>query len=108
MSAMASKPRDEWIRALKEDSGDYIYTIVNTVDDLPTDPQVIANAYITELEHPQYGKTKAVGIPVELTKTPGSVRTAAPELGQNTEEILTDLLGYDWEKISALREQKVI
>jgi crotonobetainyl-CoA:carnitine CoA-transferase CaiB-like acyl-CoA transferase len=107
-AAMAAKPRDEWLRILREDAGDYIYTIVNSVDDLPSDPQVLANGYVTELEHPQYGKTKAVGIPVELTKTPGSVRTPAPELGQNTEEILMDLLGYDWEKISALREQKVI
>jgi crotonobetainyl-CoA:carnitine CoA-transferase CaiB-like acyl-CoA transferase len=107
-AAMASKPRDEWIRILQADSGDYIYTIVNSVDDLPSDPQVLANGYVTDLDHPQYGKTKVVGIPVELTKTPGRVRTAAPELGQNTEEILMDLLGYDWEKISALREQKVI
>jgi crotonobetainyl-CoA:carnitine CoA-transferase CaiB-like acyl-CoA transferase len=107
-AAMATKPRDEWLRLLKQDGGDYIYTIVNSVDDLPTDPQVVANGYVTELDHPQYGKTKAVGIPVELTKTPGSVRTAAPELGQHTEEILMDLCGYDWEKINGLREQKVI
>jgi crotonobetainyl-CoA:carnitine CoA-transferase CaiB-like acyl-CoA transferase len=107
-AAFATKPRAEWLRILKEDAGDYIYTIVNTVDDLPSDPQVLANGYIAELDHPQHGKTKAVGIPVELTKTPGSVRTAAPELGQNTEEILTDLCGYDWDKISALRDAKVI
>jgi crotonobetainyl-CoA:carnitine CoA-transferase CaiB-like acyl-CoA transferase len=107
-AAFAAKPRAEWLRILKEDAGDYIYTLVNTVDDLPDDPQVLANGYVTELDHPQYGKTRAVGVPVELTRTPGSVRTPAPELGQNTEEILMDLLGYDWEKISALRDAKVI
>ena len=107
-AAMASKPRAEWLRILRDDSGDYIYTIVNSVDDLPSDPQVIANQYVVDFEHPQHGPTKVVGIPVELTKTPGSVRSAAPELGQNTEEILMDLLGYDWEKISALRDAKVI
>ena len=73
-AAFASKTRDEWLRILKQDAGDYIFTIVNSVDDLPNDPQVLANGYVTELEHPQYGKTKAVGIPVELTRTPGSVR----------------------------------
>ncbi len=107
-AAMASKTRDEWIRTLHGDSGDFIFTIVNSVDDLPNDPQVLANGYVAELEHPQHGPTRVVGIPVELTKTPGSVRSAAPELGQNTEEILMDLLGYDWDKIGALREKKVI
>jgi crotonobetainyl-CoA:carnitine CoA-transferase CaiB-like acyl-CoA transferase len=107
-AAMATRTREEWLRALRADAGDFIYTVVNTVDDLPTDPQVLANGYVTDLEHPQHGPTKVVGIPVELTRTPGSVRTAAPELGQHTEEILMDLAGYDWDRISALREQKVI
>jgi crotonobetainyl-CoA:carnitine CoA-transferase CaiB-like acyl-CoA transferase len=107
-AAFASKPRAEWLRLLREDAGDYIYTIVNSVDDLPEDPQVLANRYVVDLEHPQHGPTKVVGIPVELSRTPGSVRTAAPELGQHTEEILMDLLGYDWERIATLREKKVI
>ncbi len=107
-TVFASKPRAEWLRILREDAGDYIYTIVNSVDDLPEDPQVLANRYVVDLEHPQHGPTRVVGIPVELSRTPGSVRTAAPELGQHTEEILMDVLGYDWERIAALREQKVI
>jgi crotonobetainyl-CoA:carnitine CoA-transferase CaiB-like acyl-CoA transferase len=36
------------------------------------------------------------------------VREPAPELGQHTELLLTDLLGYDWDRISALREKGVI
>ncbi len=107
-AAMASRTRDEWLRALREDPGDYIYTIVNSVDDLPEDPQVRANKYVVELEHPQHGPTRVVGVPVELSRTPGSVRTPAPELGQHTEEILIDLLGYDWDRIGALREKKVL
>ena len=72
------------------------------------DPQVQANDYIVTLDHPQCGPTKMVGIPVQLSETPGSVRSPAPELGQHTEEILMDLLGWDWDRISALREKGVI
>jgi crotonobetainyl-CoA:carnitine CoA-transferase CaiB-like acyl-CoA transferase len=49
-----------------------------------------------------------VGVPVRLSETPGSVRMPAPELGQHTEQILTDLLGYDWDRISELRKKGVI
>jgi crotonobetainyl-CoA:carnitine CoA-transferase CaiB-like acyl-CoA transferase len=104
----ATKPRAEWLRILREDPGDYIFTIVNRVDDLPDDPQVQVNDYIVEIDHPQCGKTKMVGVPVQLSETPGSVRAPAPELGQHTEEILLDVLGWEWDRISALREKKVI
>jgi len=107
-AAFAAKPRDEWIRILNQDPGDYIFTIVNSVDELPSDPQVLANDYVVTLDHPQHGPTPMVGVPVQLSETPGSVRTPAPELGQHTEEILMDVLGWDWDRISALREKKVI
>ena len=106
--AFAQKTRDEWLQFLRDDESDLIYTIVNTVDDLPTDPQVVANDYVVELDHPQHGPTSMVGVPVGLSETPGSVRTPAPELGQHTEEVLLDLLGWDWDRISALREKEVI
>jgi CoA:oxalate CoA-transferase len=107
-AAFASKPRADWLKLLNDDPGDYIYTIVNSVDDLPDDPQVQANDYIVTIDHPQHGPTKMVGVPVQLSETPGAVRTPAPELGQHTEEILMDVLGWDWDRISALREKGVI
>src|SRR4029434_8628266 len=41
----ASKPRDEWMAILKH-GGDFIYTIVNTISDLPAHPQRLQNASI--------------------------------------------------------------
>ena len=107
-AAFALRPRDEWLELFRADKSDLIYTIVNEVDDLPEDPQVVANDYVVEMEHPQHGPTSMVGVPVGLTATPGSVRTPAPELGQHTEEVLMDVLGWDWDRISALREKDVI
>ena len=103
----ATKPRADWMKIL-HDGGDFIFTIVNSVDDLPEDPQMRANGYIVDLDHPEFGKTPMVGIPVRLSETPGSVRTPAPELGQHTELILTELLGYDWDRVAGLREKGVV
>jgi crotonobetainyl-CoA:carnitine CoA-transferase CaiB-like acyl-CoA transferase len=103
----ATRPRDEWMQILR-DGGDFIFTVVNSVEDLPADPQVKANQYVIDFEHPQHGTTQTVGIPVRLSETPGSVRSPAPEFGQHTEEILTGLLGYSWERVAELREGGVI
>ncbi len=103
----ASQPRSYWVERLRQ-GGDFIFTVVNTVDDLPNDPQVQANRYVADFEHPAFGRTQVVGIPVQLSETPGAIRSAAPEFGQHTEEILTGLLGYSWEEIARLKEREVI
>jgi len=103
----ATRPCADWLELLRT-GGDFIFTHVNAVDDLPQDPQVIANGYVTDFDHPAFGKTQVVGMPVRLSKTPGSVRLPAPEFGQHTEEILTEVLGYSWEKVASLREDAVI
>lgn len=106
-AAFASRPRDAWMKALKE-GGDFIYTVVNTIADLPTDEQMLANEYIVDYEHPSIGKTQLVGVPVRLSKTPGDPKGAAPEFGEHTERILTELLDYSWEDVAQLREEEVI
>ncbi len=106
--AFAGKPRDEWMRILRAEKGDFIFTVVNDVADLKDDPQMLANDYIEDFDHPKHGPTQMIGIPVGLSETPGSIRTSAPEHGQHTEEILVDVLGYSWEKIGELRDQGVL
>jgi crotonobetainyl-CoA:carnitine CoA-transferase CaiB-like acyl-CoA transferase len=106
-AAFAKRPRAEWLQRLRE-GGDFIATVVNSVDDLPDDPQVRANGYVTKFEHPSFGATQVVGVPVRLGDTPGSLRLPAPEFGQHTEEILVGLLGLSWEDVGGLREREVI
>jgi crotonobetainyl-CoA:carnitine CoA-transferase CaiB-like acyl-CoA transferase len=62
---------------------------------------------IVEAEHPKLGKVKQFGIAIKLSDTPGSVRTAAPLPGENTDEVL-ETLGLTAEKIAGLRTAKVI
>jgi CoA:oxalate CoA-transferase len=103
----ATKTRGEWMHVLKH-GGDFIYTVVNSIDDLPTDPQVLANEYVVDYDHPELGRMQVVGVPVMLSQTPGNPRGRAPELGENTELILTELLGYSWDDVAKLREAGVI
>ena len=103
----AQRPRPEWLRRLAA-GGDFIFSVVNSVDDLPDDPQMIANGYVTPFEHPTFGTTRVVGIPIRLSETPGEIRLPAPEFGQHTEEILTELLGYSWDDVGHLKDDEVI
>ena len=103
----ARHPRAEWLRRLAA-GGDFIYSIINSVDDLPEDPQMLANGYVTTFDHPAFGPTQVVGLPVRLSDTPGAIWLPAPEFGQHTEEILTEVLGCSWEEIGRLREEEVI
>ena len=57
--------------------------------------------------HPIYGRIEGVANPVNLSKTPASIRMPAPELGEHTEEILKEY-GYTREDIARLKEQGVI
>ena len=69
---------------------------------------MLARDMIVEVDHPVAGAFKMAGIPIKLSDTPGSIRTAAPILGEHTKEILGDKLGYTAEEISVLREKGVI
>ena len=48
------------------------------------------------------------GLPIGLSKTPGVVNTLGPELGQDTELILADTLGYSWDQIGEFKAQGAI
>ena len=102
---ISTRARDEWIRRFDEYG--LIYAPVSSITDVVNDPQVLENGYITEVDDPRYGLTKLVDCPIQLRGTPGKVRDLGPELGQHTEEILLEM-GYTWDDIVSLREQKVI
>jgi crotonobetainyl-CoA:carnitine CoA-transferase CaiB-like acyl-CoA transferase len=103
-----TKPRPEWMRLLDEKGQGIAYSPVLRPTDLANDEQALLNGYITEIDHPSLGKIKMVGSPVSFTETPVTVDGYAPQFGQNTEEVLLDVCGYDWDKIQQLKDEEVI
>jgi crotonobetainyl-CoA:carnitine CoA-transferase CaiB-like acyl-CoA transferase len=101
----ATKSREEWFKIFKKES--LIYTPIQTPAEVVNDPQASANNYVISFDHPVLGKTRMVGFPWDFSQTPASVRREAPEFGQHTEEILLEL-GYGWEDIARMKEDKVI
>jgi formyl-CoA transferase len=79
-----------------------------TAEELVRCPQLAARKMILDIEDPVGGKKKIVGSPAKLSDVPEIVPQPAPRLGEHTEEILRDLLGFSQEKIGTLRKGRVI
>ena len=102
---LASRNREEWEKRFRDNN--CIYGPIATPVEVTTDPQAVTNGFFAEIHHPIAGQMKLVTTPVKFRQDPASVRAPAPEVGQHTEEILSDL-GYTWYDISQLKEQGVI
>ncbi|SVA17621.1 uncharacterized protein METZ01_LOCUS70475 [marine metagenome] len=98
-----TKTVDEWIDIFNQYK-DLIFAKVQSVEELENDPQVIANNYITNFDHPVIGEVKMCSFPVNFSETPAGIWKEAPELGQDTESILIDEMGYSWDDITKLQE----
>lgn len=103
---LAAESSDYWLE--KFDNENIPATRINSIDKVVSDPQVLARDMIISVNHPIAGDFKMAGIPIKLSETPGIVRRPAPILGEHTEEILGDKLGYRKDEIEKLREKGVI
>jgi crotonobetainyl-CoA:carnitine CoA-transferase CaiB-like acyl-CoA transferase len=82
------KPSAHWLSALEKlgiPAGPVLH-----YDEVFTDPQILAREMVVETSHPVTGPFRTVGVPVKLSDTPGSVRRAAPRLGEHTDEVLNE------------------
>jgi crotonobetainyl-CoA:carnitine CoA-transferase CaiB-like acyl-CoA transferase len=75
---------------------------VNTVREALADPQTAARGLIAEAPHPAFGVARWIASPVRVGEASGEPRRA-PQLGEDTETVLRELLGYDEARIAALR-----
>ena len=75
---------------------------IMSTEDLATDEHVRGREMYVELDHPQRGPWYNVGMPIKLSASPAKIRRS-PLLGEHTEEVLRDVLGYDETKIGALK-----
>ena len=81
---------------------------INSVAQALADPHTAARDMVRTISHPSAGEIRSLGIPFRFGATPTSIRHAPPTLSQHTDEILRDALGYDAEKLAALRRDGVI
>jgi crotonobetainyl-CoA:carnitine CoA-transferase CaiB-like acyl-CoA transferase len=96
---------DEWERRVAEYK--LIACRVNSLTNLHEDEQILANDYMVRRPHPDLGEWWYAPTPIEFEKTPVSIRSAAPHLGQHTDEILAGL-GFSADDIQGLKEREVV
>ncbi len=99
-----TQPRQHWLDAIV--AQDVPCGPIYDYASVEADPQFWQNGYLAEVEHPNFPGHQAVGIPVTMSETPPRVQGVAPELGQNTEELLLEM-GYDWSDIERFHDAGV-
>jgi crotonobetainyl-CoA:carnitine CoA-transferase CaiB-like acyl-CoA transferase len=100
-----TKTTAEWEKILR-DAG-IRYAPVRSRSEVARDEGVYQNGYLQRIEHPEWGPMPMPGTPIRFSHTPASPAALAPELGQNTEEVLLEL-GLEWDEITRLRELEAI
>ena len=78
----ATRPTTDWLAAL--DQAEVPCGPIRDVVEAFAAPQAQARGMTVEIEHPAFGALRQVGIPLTFSRTPGSIRTAPPLLGEHT------------------------
>lgn len=102
----AERTAEEWTTRL-QDAG-VPCTPVNSVEDVVNDPHIDARNMIEAVEHPDGDRLELPGIPVNFSDVEADVRLAPPKLGEHTDEVLTEVLGYSESEVESLREDDVV
>ena len=101
-----SRPLDEWLQIFSE--YDLFCCGVNSTLELADDPQIIENDYLVDFEHPTLGKVKIPGYPVSFSESWAGTTSAAPELGEHSEEVLMEIADYSEEEVADLRKEGIV
>ena len=81
---------------------------INNIGQLFDDPQVRAREMVIKIDHPSAGEIKLVASPLKIPTAPVNVRLPPPLLGEHTETILHELLGYEKNRLDELRRLQVL
>ncbi|OGN99729.1 MAG: hypothetical protein A2Y58_02130 [Chloroflexi bacterium RBG_13_51_52] len=83
-------------------------TKLPSFDEVCSDPQLLSRNMIIEVEQPVSGKVKTPGSLFKLSKTPGKIDYPAPFLGENNQEIFSEMLGLSEQEINKIDDEGVI
>jgi len=103
-SLFATGTRDDWVARLR--GADIVSAPINTLLEASNDPDVVANGYVTHVDHPKHGKLKVHGTPWQFSETPAKPGIA-PELGEHNDAVLAEL-GFGAAEVADLRARKII
>jgi crotonobetainyl-CoA:carnitine CoA-transferase CaiB-like acyl-CoA transferase len=81
---------------------------INTIDRVLADPQVKHREMVVQMDHPRHGTLPTLGTPIKADGALGLEVTPPARLGQHTDEVLRELLGYPPERIADLRRGKAV
>jgi crotonobetainyl-CoA:carnitine CoA-transferase CaiB-like acyl-CoA transferase len=98
-SRLRTRSKKEWIAALEAEG--VPCGPINSIAEMAADAQTAAREMVVELEHAKAGRTRALGLAIKLSATPGKVSRASPLLGQHTREVL-DEYGFTSVEIDGL------
>jgi len=104
-SVFATKTRDKWLEILTNHG--LMFSPVYGIHEVLTDPQALANDYVVDFEHPAFGKVKIPGYPVHFSTAIAGTHSAAPTLGEHTDQVMRKI-GYRDEEIEKLKREGVI
>ena len=100
----ATGQRADWVAKLR--GADIVSAPIQTMLEASNDPDVLANGYVTHVEHPRHGKLKVHGTPWQFSETPAKPGIA-PELGEHNKSVLGEL-GYSEGEIADLAKRGIL
>ena len=101
----ASKSRDEWMEIFL--SHGLLACSVQKIQEVPNDPQALANNFVVPFDHPLQGHIKIPGYPIHFSACTAGTTSAAPQLGEHTDRVLQEL-GYTNREIGELKKAEII
>ncbi len=80
---------------------------IRTVAEVCRNPQLVDRGKVVDRPHPTAGTVRMIGMPIELSDTPGRIENAPPLLGQHTDDVLT-AAGYSDDEIRGFHDDAVV
>ncbi len=99
---MATKSSGLWLEELAE--AGVPCGPINSIAQVFNDPQLLQRGMRLTVEHPSAGQIDVAGSPMHFSRTPSQAEKAPPLLGEDTNHVLAEVLGYSQEHIQALQK----
>ncbi len=102
----ATRPRAHWLALLGK--AGVPCAPVSNVAEVAQNPQLLERNMILRADHPTFAGLLVPGSPLKSPGDQATPPTRAPALGEHTETVLRDLLGFDQARIADLRARGII